>query len=297
MSIRIWHQSFTVLSDLGPYSDALREHFRAVARPDTEIVRHGMAQGTYRTHYPGDDIKYASLQFLHGLQFLAAGVRAEEEGFDAYAISTLPEPALRETRSLLDIPVVGYGESAMLRACQLGRRFGALVFIDELAELVADNVARLGLGERFAGARHVGFGFADVLEAFSEPSRLIATFQDSARRLIAQGAEVIIPGEAPLNVLLARNGVREVDGVPVIDSLAAWIKDAESLVDLRRTSGLQACRRGYFSAQPDKARVREVLAFYGLDGLHAIRGQPADQTSSPGLPGAAPHDWAVQPGR
>jgi len=268
MSIRIWHQSFTVLSDLGAYSDALREHFRVVARPDTEIVMHGMAPGTYRTNYPGDDIKYASLQFLHGLQFLAAGVKAQDDGFDAYAISTLPEPALRETRSLLDIPVVGYGESAMLRACQLGRRFGVLVFINELAELVADNAVRHGLRERFAGASHVGFQFNDVLAAFSEPSQLIAKFEESARKLIAQGAEVIIPGEAPLNVLLARNGVRQVDGVPVVDSLAAWVKDAETLVDLRRASGLQACRRGYFSGQPEPARIREILSFYGLDTLH-----------------------------
>ncbi|WP_248914940.1 aspartate/glutamate racemase family protein [Pseudomonas moorei] len=32
---------------------------------------------------------------------------------------------------LLDIPVVGHGESAMLTACMLGRTFGVLVFIDE----------------------------------------------------------------------------------------------------------------------------------------------------------------------
>ncbi|RYY55075.1 MAG: racemase, partial [Comamonadaceae bacterium] len=34
MSLRIWHQSFTVLSDLGAYDDALKAHFRRVARPD-----------------------------------------------------------------------------------------------------------------------------------------------------------------------------------------------------------------------------------------------------------------------
>jgi len=42
MTIRIWHQSFTVLSDLGAYDQALRAHFRNVARPDTEIHLHGM---------------------------------------------------------------------------------------------------------------------------------------------------------------------------------------------------------------------------------------------------------------
>ena len=36
--MKIWHQSFTVLSDLGAYDDALQAHFRRVARTDTEIV-------------------------------------------------------------------------------------------------------------------------------------------------------------------------------------------------------------------------------------------------------------------
>ncbi|AQZ96242.1 aspartate/glutamate racemase family protein [Halopseudomonas phragmitis] len=264
MSIRIWHQSFTVLSDLGAYDAALRAHFRKVARPDTVIDMHGMQPGTYRSNYPGDDIKYGALQYLHGLQFMANGINAEAQGYDAYAISTLPEPALREIRSLLNIPVVGYGESAMLTACMLGRRFGVLVFIDELAELVSDNAARHGLGGRLAGVRHVGFRFADVLAAFSDPEPLIEQFRSAARALITAGAEVIIPGEAPLNVLLATHGISEVDGVPVLDSLGAWIKQAEAMVDLQRANGTRSCNRNYFSARPDPLRVREIFDFYGL---------------------------------
>ncbi|PAU89322.1 racemase [Pseudomonas sp. WN033] len=264
MSIRIWHQSFTVLSDLGAYDAALRAHFRKVARPDTVIDMHGMQPGTYRSNYPGDDIKYGALQYLHGLQFMANGINAEAQGYDAYAISTLPEPALREIRSLLNIPVVGYGESAMLTACMLGRRFGVLVFIDELAELVSDNAARHGLGGRLAAVRHVGFRFADVLAAFSDPEPLIEQFRSAARALITAGAEVIIPGEAPLNVLLATHGISEVDGVPVLDSLGAWIKQAEAMVDLQRANGTRSCNRNYFSARPDPLRVREIFDFYGL---------------------------------
>jgi Asp/Glu/hydantoin racemase len=271
MSVRIWHQSFTVLADLGAYDRALKAHFRRVARPDTEIVMHGMRAGTYPGNYPGDDIKHVSIQYLHALQFIAAGLEAEREGFDAYAISTLPEPALREIRALVDIPVVGYGESAMLTACMLGRKFAVLVFIDELADQIGENVARHGLRERFAGARHVGFRFADVLAAFAEPAPLIERFRQSARALIADGAEAIIPGEAPLNVLLAMNGVAEVDGVPVVDSLAAWIKHAESLVDMRRTCGTRPCRKGYFSALPDRARVEQILAFYGISDKLSAR--------------------------
>ena len=263
--MRIWHQSFTVLEHLGGYRSALEAHFKRVARPDTEIVLHGMHPGTYQTDYPGDDIRYAVFQYLHGLQFLAAAATAEDEGFDAFAISTLPDPALREIRAAVDIPVVGYGESSMMLACSLGRKFGVLVFIPELAELVTENAAKYGLASRCAGARDVGFRFRDVLQGYEDPSRLVALFRGSARQLITQGAEVVIPGEAPLCVLLAREGVVDVDGVPVIDSLAAWIKQAETLVDLRRVSGTtRPSNTGYFSAHPSPQRLRELLAFYKL---------------------------------
>jgi Asp/Glu/hydantoin racemase len=263
--MRIWHQSFTVLQDLGAYDAALRAHFARVARPGTEIVMHGMRPGTYRSNYPGDDIRHVALQHLHSMQFLAAARRAERDGFDAYAISTLPDPALAEIRAAVGIPVVGYGESAMLASCLLGRRFGVLVFIDELAPLLADNVARYGLAERFAGARHVGFRFNDVLAAFADPAGLIGRFETAARGLIAAGAEVIIPGEAPLCVLLASRGIAAVDGVPVMDSLSAWIKAAEMLVDFRTQSGIRGCDRGYFHQRPDAQRLDEILSFYRLD--------------------------------
>ena len=263
MTIRIWHQSFTVLSDLGAYDAALKEHFKRVSRPETEIVMHGMREGTYRTNYPGNDIRHVGIQYLHGIQFVEAGLEARRDGFDAYAISSLPDPALREIRSLLTIPVVGYGESAMLTACLLGMRFSVLVFISELAELLEENVRRYGLRERLAGVADVGFRFADVLAGFSDPAPLIERFRTAARAQIAQGAHVIIPGEAPLCVLLAKHGVSSVDGVPVLDSLSCWVKHAEMLVDLKRQSNITACRKGYFHEPPAADRIAEILKFYG----------------------------------
>lgn len=266
--MKIWHQSFTVLDDLGAYQAALKEHFAKVARPGTQIDLHGMHPGTYRTNYPGNDIRHAALQYLHGVQFMAAAVQAQRQGYDVYAISSLPDPTLRETRALVDIPVVGYGESAMLTACMLGRKFGVLVFIDDLNDLIAENARGHGLSERFAGAEPVGFTFNDVLKGFDDASALIGRFREAARCLIARGADVIIPGEAPLNILLARNGVSEVDGVPVLDSLAAWIKQAEAMYDLRKLCGTKPCRTGYYHRLPDADRVDEILAFYGADKLH-----------------------------
>ncbi|KCZ86022.1 racemase [Hyphomonas adhaerens MHS-3] len=263
MSIRIWHQSFTVLGELTPYRQALEEHFRTVSRADTEIVMHGMRPRTYRSNYPGDDIKYCAFQYLHGLQFMQAARAAEKGGFDAFALSTLPEPALREIQTLVEIPVVGYLEAALESASKAGSKIGVLVFISELAELTAANIRQHGYENNFVVASHVGFTFHDVLPAFDDPEPLLERFFASARKMIKTGADVIIPGEAPLNVILARNGISEVDGVPIIDSLAAWIQRAERLVDAHR-DGQSMQPGGYFSTRPPKDRIDELFRFYGL---------------------------------
>lgn len=265
--MRIWHQSFTVLEQLPAYAEGLRQHFRKVARPDTEVVMHGMHAETYKTNYPGVDIRYGYVQYLHGQQFVMGGMAAEERGYDAYAIMSIPEPGLRETRSIVNIPVVGYGESAMLTACMLGERIGVLMFIEGMRGVIEENVRRMGLAGRFAGAHFVGFTFNDVLQAYDQPGPLLDRFREAARGLIRQGADVIIPGEAPLNLLLARNGINRVDDVPVIDSLAATIKMAETMVDLRRTTGVAPSRNGYFTAQPPRSRVKELLDLYGISRL------------------------------
>jgi Asp/Glu/hydantoin racemase len=262
MTTRIWHQSFTVLGDLGAYEAALKAHFRRVSRPDTEIVMHGMRSGTYRTNYPGTDIRHVGLQHLHSIQFIEAGLQAEENGFDAYAISSLPDPGLREIRSMLRIPVVGYGESAMLTSCLLGSRFSVLVFISELTDQITENARRYGMAQRLVGVSDVGFRFTDVLQGFADPASLIERFTQAARAQIARGAEVIIPGEAPLCVLLATQKVSSIDGVPILDSLSCWIKQAEMLVDLRRQSDIVRCQRGYYNEPPARERVREILGFY-----------------------------------
>jgi Asp/Glu/hydantoin racemase len=265
--MRIWHQSFTVLEKLPAYAEALAAHFRLVARPGTEVVMHGMHADTYLTDYPGHDIRHSYFQTLHSQQFVLAAIAAEEQGFDAVAIMTLPEPSIEDIRAIVDIPVVGYSESAMLASALVSRKVGVLLFIREMAPMIARNVQRMGLGDRFVGAHDVGFTFDDVLAAYAQPEALLERFHIAARRLIACGADGIIPGEAPLCVLLARHGITEIDGVPIIDSLAATIKMAEISVDLRASSGFRPARDGYFTAKPPRPRVIELLEFYGIRNL------------------------------
>ena len=264
MAMKIWHQSFTVLDHLPAYEEALKAHIRKAVRPGTEVVLHGVKPGTYPSNYPGTDIGFSSLYAIHGMQWITQALKASDEQFDAYAMCTLPNPLIREIRSLIDIPVAGYGESCFHMACMLGRRFGLMIFIAPMVPLYEEQVGLYGLSSRCAGVKPVGFGFQDVLNAWNDPGELIERFKRSAMTLIDQGADVIIPGEMPLNILLAANGVTRIGGVPIVDGLAVTLKMTESLVDLKRSVGLYQSRHGWGGAQPARERVDQVLEFYGL---------------------------------
>jgi allantoin racemase len=49
-----------------------------------------------------------------------------------------------------------------------------------------------------------------------------------------------------------------------VDSLGAWVRQAEASVDAQRAGSAFRSTRGYFSARPDPGRIDEVFAFYGL---------------------------------
>ncbi len=265
--MKIWHQSFTVLEDLPPYRDAMAAHMRKVLRPDTQVEMHGQLPGTYPSNYPGSDLGFLALGSLHSLQWVLRAVEAERNGFDAYAMATIPNPLIREIRTLVDIPVVGYGEASYHVASMLGRRFGVLVFIDRMAPLLEEHIAGHGLASRCVGVRPSGVTFQQVLAGYTTPGPVIERFQETAREMIRAGADVIIPGEMPLNVLLAINGVKMVDGMPILDGLAVTMKMAEAFADLRKTIGFSQSRHGFYGERPKGERLDQVLAFYGLDKL------------------------------
>lgn len=258
--MRIWHQSMTVLEDLPDYAARMTAHIRTVVRPDTEVVLHGLLPGTYPANYPGSDIGHAALFALHSLQFPLQALNAEKAGFDAFAACTLVDPLLREARDMVRIPVVAAGETCFRAAAAGGRKFGMLIFIDRMAQHYREQVRDLGLADHCIGIEPVGFTFKDVVNSFDDPGRVKALFAVAARRVIARGAQAIIPGEIPMNVLLTTSGMREVDGAPLLDSLALTLRAAEAAVDAPAPQS-----EGWVGDKVPRERLLHVLRFYGLD--------------------------------
>jgi Asp/Glu/hydantoin racemase len=224
-----------------------------------------MTEETYPTHYPGIFITHAYLQNLHREQFVRAALMAEKAGYDAMFIATIPDVGLLEARTLVDIPVVGYGQASFHMASMLGDCIGVVNFLAPLADELRQNAVRYGLGGKLGPIVQTDVGFDAILAGFKDPQPVIDSFIKAAESAISEGADVIVPGEGPMNVFLATHGISRIGDVPIVDSFGAGIKMCESLADLQRVSGVYMTRKGYFNAKPPVEAVERLREMYGLE--------------------------------
>lgn len=260
--MRIWYQSLVDGGRIPAYFDGLAERARRIARPGVEVRFAGMPQGAYGKHVPADVVIYPYLMSLQIQFILDNALQAEAEGYDVFAIGSVQDPALEEARSLLDIPVVGYGEAAMHFACTMGSRFVVVAFQAGFEQMMDLRARRLGLAERALPTVLMDATFNDVGQALSTPAQLVERFCESARGAIRQGAEAIIPGQLYLSEAIARAGVTRIDEVPIMDALTCTLKMAEAMADLK-SLGISVTRRGYTHARPPREMVDQVRALHG----------------------------------
>lgn len=267
MTIRLWHQSLTDLSLLPAYKAALAVHCAAATPADTTVDIHGVAAGTYPARYPGERISQVYLQSLHKEQFVRAALAAEDAGYDGMVIATIPDLALEECRSLVDIPVVGLGESSFKLASMLGSTVGVMSFaMEHLEPQLRRNAERYGMPSLLGPMVSTTVDFEAVADelASGEPGPVLKAIVEAGRHLIASGADVIVPGPGPMNVLAAKHRLHRIDDVPVIDSLRAAVELCGVLGRMKR-EGLFATRRGFYWYKPDRGVLAEARAAYGLD--------------------------------
>lgn len=282
--MKIWHQSLTTIDRVPAYRNTIIKHIQKVARPGVEVVLHGMDEETYPTHYPSHFITHSYLQDLHREQFVRAALIAEKAGYDAMFIATIPDVGLFEARTLVDIPVIGYGQASFHVASMLGDRIGVVNFITPLADKIRQNAERYGLANKLGPIVPFEVGFDGILAGFENPDPVIAAFEKAAKKAIDNGADVIVPGEGPMNIFLATHGISRIDDVPIVDSFAAGIKMCEALSDLRTKSGVSITRKGFYYEKPPKEAVERLREMYGNDPNPSIekdRGIPVQSTIHP----------------
>src|SRR5207237_7813626 len=92
------------------------------------------------------DSYYDSLAF--DMYITEAGLRAEEEGYDAVIMDTVSDSGLYALRSRLTIPVIGPGLVSYAVAIMLGKRFSIVTMWDKWNHLYEKTLALYDLKQR-----------------------------------------------------------------------------------------------------------------------------------------------------
>ena len=198
-------------------TDAVASAARAAARPGTEILA---VTGTFGPQVIGSRAENALA--AQGVLDLVARHGA---GVDAVVLAVSLDTALWACRELLDQPVVGMTEAALLTGAMLGTRLGVLTFGARMGPLYRELVEAHGLGGRLAGVVAVE---VTPQQAFSDPARVHDAVRGGIETLVAQGAEAVLLAGAALAGMAPQ--LQPTAPVPLLDGIGCAVGMAEMLV-------------------------------------------------------------------
>jgi Asp/Glu/hydantoin racemase len=251
---KIWFQGAPDRVHMAPYISKVEAHLKSILEPDFSA--------TFNSTSPPATTTHAITEFRIARALIKNAVEAERQGFAAMVINHFQDAGLAEVKSVVDIPVLGLGETTLLHACTLGRKLGLVTINPVFIPWHEDQVIRYGLQSRVVGVRAVQATVADFIESFATEDakkKLAPKWERECRILLDAGADVIVPaGGLPMMLFGAERGAN-IDGAPIVNGITLVAKAAEMAIKLREMAGMAAVsRRSNFVKPPEKA-LKEFL--------------------------------------
>jgi len=218
---------------------------RSVAGAATEIVAVTSSMGPASIEGYYDE----ALAVPGLLVEIAAGERA---GARAAIIACFDDTGLDAARAMAAIPVIGLCEAALAVASFIAQRFTVVTTTERSRVPVEALVQRYGM----VGRARVRAADIPVLALDDPASGAIHKLRNEiARAMAEERAEAVVLGCAGMADLVQQ--LRREFELPVIDGVAAAVKQAEALVAL----GLSTSKRGAYASPVAKPYVGVLKSF------------------------------------
>jgi allantoin racemase len=187
---------------------------------------------------------------LMDFSVVEAGLKAEEEGFDALCIDTVSDSGMAALRSCLTIPVVAPGISSMLMACNLGKKFSIITMWDEWFPLYEKNLTENNLWPHLASMRSIKTR-PDLAELLAGKEEVVFNkLLEQAELAISEDkADVIILGSTTMHQ--SHSFLAERLPVPVLNPGQISFKTCQTLLEL----GLSHSKKAYPSPEAPRFDV------------------------------------------
>jgi allantoin racemase len=191
---------------------------------------------------------------LADIGILEAGLKAQEDGYDAVCVDTMSDSGVNALRSVLDIPVIGPARASFHLALMLGNKFSVVTQWEPWIPETVKVVAEYGLSDRLASVRAIDLrpDLAHLLSGKEENA--FPLLLDAAKQCVDDGAEVICLASTSMHE--AHSYLAERLPVPVINPGPVTYKLAETVLAL----GLTHSRKAYQQpAVPKRAMIHAML--------------------------------------
>ena len=251
---KLWFQGATDRQFMAPYIAKVEAHLKDVLDPDFSATFHSTTPPATTTH--------AITEYRIGRNLIKNAVEAQKQGSAAMVITHFQDVALAEVKSVVDIPVIGLGETTLMHSLTLGRKLGLITINPVFIPWHEDQVVRYGIRDRVVGVRAVQATVADFIDSFASEeakARLTPKWERECKILLDAGADVIVPaGGLPMMLFGSGRGAN-FEGAPIVNGVTLVAKTAELAVKMREKSGMFAVsRRSNYASPPEKA-LREFL--------------------------------------
>jgi allantoin racemase len=228
--------------------ESLLEHVRTEvigwAAPDTKVDVVALERGTASIESEYDEA-------LAGPGILQRIHEAADDGVDGVFITCFGDPGVHAAREIIDAPVVGGFEPAMLTALSLGEKVGIITVLPNVLPMLRSLARRYSIEQRVGTIRVVDLPVLGLEDREELMNRL---FEQASDAVAGGEADVIVLGctgmlgvSAELRQRLAAAG----HAVPVVDPTGAAVTWLESCVRL----GVSPSRTTYM---PPPAKERSA---------------------------------------
>lgn len=155
-------------------------------------------------------------------------IEAVKEGYQALVLGCFSDPGLDAIRELVNIPVVGPGQTSVHVASLLGDRFTILATGPRRREFSSSRYP--ALGNKLASIRGIGMSVLDVRQNKRKAIQLL--IEEGKKAIEEDCAEVVVLGCLSLAFHRVDEDLKGHLPIPVVNPIKAAVKAAEMLIDL-----------------------------------------------------------------
>ena len=239
--------------DSDVFNEKTLEDAKQVAAPDTELSIENLDEGK-----GAKSIEYRYNEHESADGIVNKSIKAAADGFDGIFISCFGNPSVGVVRELLDIPVVGGFDPAVVMATAICQRFSIITVMPSVIPLIEDLVREIGGLNNLASIKDVGIPVLDLEDEEKLKAKLV---EGSIQAIDEDGAQAIVLGctgmldvATEVERILAEKG----KPAPVVEPTKASITFLQSLI----RSGLSQSRLTYYKyppAEPKGTRLGGLL--------------------------------------